>query len=312
MPIEVIDKIKQKNNGSFKLLDANDVEMSNGESAEKAINDRLKSTDLKTINGETIAGTGNIEVSGYDKLYGTWLLNETLTTEDVSFMFAFESNGTVFNKIDYTSIAGVDNKDLEFGGTSIVSVYTKNEGWLKPEYRKIEIYGNLPYNKEAFETWLKANAVKGGNIDSDTGGAGEVAEVEGETLVFKPASSGNDIVINSTEEATEELTNIKQGDKVYSIPQSGGGSIVGFNGTIATASNSQIVYCITSNGSSKLTGKTSYNVNNVILIVSSVKAVSYSLSNILPIYENSDNLLCVYGPTNNFAISYSVSGGGSN
>lgn len=34
MPIEVIDKIKQKNNGDFKLLDAVDVEMQNGQSLE--------------------------------------------------------------------------------------------------------------------------------------------------------------------------------------------------------------------------------------------------------------------------------------
>ena len=31
MAIELIDKIKQKNNGTFKLVDAIDVEMSNGD-----------------------------------------------------------------------------------------------------------------------------------------------------------------------------------------------------------------------------------------------------------------------------------------
>lgn len=190
-------------------------------SAKSYTNDELKKLQFKTINGETITGVGDIEINGYDKLYGTWLLNETLTTEDVSFMFAFESNGTTFNKISFTTIQGVSTKNLNYGGTSVVSVYNTGDGWLRPEYRKIEIYDNLPADKETFATWLKANAVKGGNVDSGSGGAGEVAEVSGDTLVFKKASSGNDIVINSTEEATEELTNIKQGNKVYSVPSSG-------------------------------------------------------------------------------------------
>jgi hypothetical protein len=37
MAIELIDKIKQKNNGTFKLVDAIDVEMSNGSDAESTI-----------------------------------------------------------------------------------------------------------------------------------------------------------------------------------------------------------------------------------------------------------------------------------
>ena len=37
MAIELIDKIKQKNNGTFKLVDAVDVEMSNGSDAESTI-----------------------------------------------------------------------------------------------------------------------------------------------------------------------------------------------------------------------------------------------------------------------------------
>ena len=37
MAIELIDKIKQKNNGTFKLIDAIDVEMANGSDAESVI-----------------------------------------------------------------------------------------------------------------------------------------------------------------------------------------------------------------------------------------------------------------------------------
>lgn len=40
MPIEVIDKIKQRNNGNFKLLDAIDVEMQNGQSLEEFLMDK--------------------------------------------------------------------------------------------------------------------------------------------------------------------------------------------------------------------------------------------------------------------------------
>ena len=38
MAIELIDKIKQKNNGTFKLVDAIDIEMANGSDAESTIN----------------------------------------------------------------------------------------------------------------------------------------------------------------------------------------------------------------------------------------------------------------------------------
>ena len=39
MAIEVISKIKQKNNGDFPLMDAKDVELNDGRSVEEALND---------------------------------------------------------------------------------------------------------------------------------------------------------------------------------------------------------------------------------------------------------------------------------
>ena len=39
MPIEIIDKLKQKNNGNFKLIDAANIEMSNGKDAESFISE---------------------------------------------------------------------------------------------------------------------------------------------------------------------------------------------------------------------------------------------------------------------------------
>ena len=73
--------------------------------------------------------------------------------------------------------------------------------------------------------WItKSQAIYDGSTGGgdDTTGGGEVAEVNGETLEFKASSNGNDIVLNSSEEATQVLTNIKQGDTVYSIPQGSG------------------------------------------------------------------------------------------
>lgn len=47
MAIDVIDKLKPKNNGTFPLLDAVDVEMSDGSTVEESIT-RLN-TDVKAI-----------------------------------------------------------------------------------------------------------------------------------------------------------------------------------------------------------------------------------------------------------------------
>lgn len=38
--IEIIAKIKQKNNATFKLIDAKDIEMEDGKSAEQAIDEK--------------------------------------------------------------------------------------------------------------------------------------------------------------------------------------------------------------------------------------------------------------------------------
>ena len=42
MAIELIDKIKQKNNGTFKLVDAIDVELSNGQDVDSVLLDHIK------------------------------------------------------------------------------------------------------------------------------------------------------------------------------------------------------------------------------------------------------------------------------
>lgn len=42
MAIELIDKIKQKNNGTFKLVDAVDVELSNGKDVDTVLLDHIK------------------------------------------------------------------------------------------------------------------------------------------------------------------------------------------------------------------------------------------------------------------------------
>lgn len=51
MPIEIIDKIKPKNNGSFPLMDAADVQMPNGERLTEALAEKPKpvAIDLSSI-----------------------------------------------------------------------------------------------------------------------------------------------------------------------------------------------------------------------------------------------------------------------
>lgn len=51
MAIELIDKIKQKNNGTFKLMDAVDVELSNGKDVETAINELIKNGGNGVVGG---------------------------------------------------------------------------------------------------------------------------------------------------------------------------------------------------------------------------------------------------------------------
>jgi YD repeat-containing protein len=46
MPIEIIDKIKPKNNGSFPLVDAADVQMPNGERLTEALAEKPKPSTI--------------------------------------------------------------------------------------------------------------------------------------------------------------------------------------------------------------------------------------------------------------------------
>ena len=66
MAIELIDKIKQKNNGTFKLIDAIDVEMANGSDAESTINDISKQIS-EHIENHPAGGvaTANVHVGEY-------------------------------------------------------------------------------------------------------------------------------------------------------------------------------------------------------------------------------------------------------
>jgi hypothetical protein len=48
MPIELIDKIKQKNNGTFPLVEAQDVEVSKNKRLPEALNEKLSTNELNT------------------------------------------------------------------------------------------------------------------------------------------------------------------------------------------------------------------------------------------------------------------------
>ena len=66
MAIELIDKIKQKNNGTFKLIDAIDVEMADGSDAESTINGISKQIS-EHIENHPSGGvaTANVHVGEY-------------------------------------------------------------------------------------------------------------------------------------------------------------------------------------------------------------------------------------------------------
>ena len=48
MPIELIDKIKQKNKGTFPLVEAQDVEVSKGKRLPEALAEKLSTNELNT------------------------------------------------------------------------------------------------------------------------------------------------------------------------------------------------------------------------------------------------------------------------
>ena len=58
MAIELIDKIKQKNNGGFKLVDAVDVDWDG--TGEKSVKDRIEELEMETGKVEAIT-TGEID-----------------------------------------------------------------------------------------------------------------------------------------------------------------------------------------------------------------------------------------------------------
>lgn len=112
MAIELIDKIKQKNNGTFKLIDAIDVEMSNGSDAEsvitninKQLNDHIEnhpsgsnsSSDCNVWGGENDPPSNSYEVwiDTTDVVVEADSTIEGTVLEEIQNMFLF-----LRNKID--------------------------------------------------------------------------------------------------------------------------------------------------------------------------------------------------------------------
>ena len=109
MAIELIDKIKQKNNGTFKLIDAIDVEMANGSDAESAItninkqlNEHIKnhpnggtsSNDCNVWGGEENPPSNNYEVwiDTTDVIVEADNVIEDTILEEIQNIFLFLSN----------------------------------------------------------------------------------------------------------------------------------------------------------------------------------------------------------------------------
>ena len=86
MAIELIDKIKQKNNGTFKLIDAIDVEMANGSDAESTINSISKQIS-EHIENHPAGGvaTANVHV-GEEPPTNEYLQAWIDTSDDEEFM----------------------------------------------------------------------------------------------------------------------------------------------------------------------------------------------------------------------------------
>ena len=133
MPVTVIDKIKQKK-GNFMLMDAADVEMSNGKSVEEAVNEAASNSAGK-LDGNTesvtpkevataITNEKSIRISHADETYGViifsnfaYAINAYLVVSSV----IFEYGGILFNA---SLVGDVSTNEWSFGATQLA---TKDE-----------------------------------------------------------------------------------------------------------------------------------------------------------------------------------------
>ena len=97
-----------------------------------------------------------------DELIGTWVFNERLNIEeDALYLVSFISNELTFRKIqlNYSGFTGQQMDYVDAPGEETNVFDTRS--WMDNNYKTIQITGvSALTNREAFETWLKANATK--------------------------------------------------------------------------------------------------------------------------------------------------------
>lgn len=97
-----------------------------------------------------------------DELIGTWVFNERLNIEeDALYLVSFISNELTFRKIqlNYSGFTGQQMDYVDAPGEETNVFDTRS--WMDNNYKTIQITGVSDLtNREAFETWLKANATK--------------------------------------------------------------------------------------------------------------------------------------------------------
>lgn len=179
MAIELISKIKPKNNGNFKLVDAIDVETTEGTSVEEALE------TLKDLIDEKGAGTGDMLESVYSTTTKTGYVDKAVYADTAGSATNANSLGNVASSSyatktyvtttlsDYAK--KTDLQDLG-GGDMLASIYAKNN---KTGYVDNAIWAdNCSDAVNAEDAENAANAAKlGGNLPSYYATAASVTDL---------------------------------------------------------------------------------------------------------------------------------------
>lgn len=138
-------------------------------------------------------------------LLGAWIFKDTLVLSGRNtFNISFTSNSGSYTEMSY--ITGVAN-DLSYGSEVVYSEVRGMGGWNNTAYKTIQITDvSSLKNREAFETWLKANATQ----QSSGGGTSVSYEYVAMQEVPTPTTADNGKVLGVTNGA-------------YALQEAGGG-----------------------------------------------------------------------------------------
>ena len=203
----------------------------------------VSGTNIKSVNGESLLGSGNLEVSGFLPYPSGWTTNST--TKAFCDAVAADSSATVgkaylgevtFSDLPASMVNAEVNVYINSGATAAnkVVVLELSSGNTAP-YKWMYVYWNGGTNVSGWKTWQET-LVSGTNIKTINGnsllGAGDIS-------VGLPSQTGNS------------------------------GKFLTTDGTDASWSDKPLVNKSTSNGyviSTPITGGTSLTANNVVFI----------------------------------------------